>query len=594
MSPQPIKLRFRRRLRKSQRQVEDLGSQAERNIERHLFRRFERLSMVRRFVLAWTGLFVLLIGVLIWQLFALSNYYQTQQPVPGGIYSEGLQGSFTTANPLYATKPVDATVSRLIFAGLFKYNEQNKLVPDLASDYSVDAAAKTYTVHLKPGLTWQDGKPLSSADVVFTYHAIQNPDAQSPFIGGWQGVKISAPDTKTVVFDLPNGLASFPYNLTTGIVPAHILSAVPMSDLRTTDFNTVKPIGAGPFRWQTVQVSGGDPTNAEQQIALLPFAGCAGGAPKLKEIIIHAFANEDRLISDFDDGQLTAAAGLNNVPPAVEHDKNVARHEFLLTAGTYVFFKTSGGILADAKVRQALVSASDPSAIIKKLGFATRRVNEPFLQGQLGYDPASAQATSNPAAAKTTLDQDGWVAGKNGVRVKNGQPLQFSLYALDTPEDRMIIGELQKAWQPLGVKLVVQLQTSDDFGTTLNTHGYDAILYGISIGADPDVFAYWDSSQANVLSQNRLNLSEYKSGTADSSLEGGRTRLDPSLRAIKYKPFLQAWQQDAPALGLYQPRYLYLTHGKVYGLNDHALNSGIDRFTNVNNWMVITAKVTNP
>jgi len=594
MSPKPLKLRFRRRLRKSQQQVEGLGQQAEEGIERHLLDRMERLNVVRRFVVTWVGLFLLLIVALVWEMLNLSGYYQTLQPVPGGIYSEGIQGSFTTANPLYATKPVDETVSHLVFAGLFKYNEQNKLVGDLASDYSVDAAAKNYTVHLKPNVTWQDGKPLTSQDVIFTYHAIQNPDANSPLASAWQGVKVSAPDSKTVVFTLPNALVSFPHNLTNGIVPEHVLSKIAMADLRTADFNTISPVGAGPFKWGSLNVSGGNVTNAQEQVTLVPFEHYAGGAPKLREFVVHSYTNEQQLVKTFEDGQLTAVAGLQSMPSSLVHDKSVNVHNILLTAGTYVFFKTTSGVLADVKVRQALVNASDPHGIADNLDYPTRLITEPLLQGQLAYDPSLAQKTNNLAAAQTLLDQDGWQMGSDGLRHKAGQPLLFELSAIDNPENNKVITALQNQWRPLGVKLNVQLQSSDDFlNTTLTTHGYDSVLYGVSIGADPDVFAYWDSSQASALSANRLNLSEYKSSTADAALEGGRTRLDPALRAVKYKPFLQAWQQDAPALGLYQPRYLYLTHGKVYGLNDHAINTGTDRFTNVQNWMVHTAKVTN-
>jgi peptide/nickel transport system substrate-binding protein len=117
-------------------------------------------------------------------------------------------------------------------------------------------------------------------------------------------------------------------------------------------------------------------------------------------------------------------------------------------------------------------------------------------------------------------------------------------------------------------------------------------LYGVSVGVDPDVYVYWHSSQADALSPVRLNLSEYKSSQADASLEAGRTRLDPALRTEKYKPFLQAWQADAPALGMYQPRFLYITHGQVFGLSQHAVNSDADRFTNVQNWEVRQARKT--
>ena len=68
--------------------------------------------------------------------------------------------------------------------------------------------------------------------------------------------------------------------------------------------------------------------------------------------------------------------------------------------------------------------------------------------------------------------------------------------------------------------------------------------------------------------------------------------LDPALRAEKYKPFLQAWQADAPALGLYQPRFLYITRGAVYGLREHAINTDADRFANVQDWQIRQARKT--
>jgi peptide/nickel transport system substrate-binding protein len=589
-----IRLRFRRRIRKGQQQVEDLGSQTEQNIERHLFGRFERLLPVRRFLIAWLGLVLLLIGALVVQNLSLGGYYQTLQAVPGGIYTEGVRGRFTNANPLYATSDADVTVSRLVFAGLFTYDQQGKLVGDLASSYSADARGTTYTVHLKPHLTWQDGRPLTASDVVFTYQSIQNPDAQSPLQSSWHGISVTAPDARTVVFKLPGELASFPYNLTNGIVPRHLLAGIPPSDLRSADFNTVHPVGAGPFAWQAVAVSSnGDPGKAGEQIALTPFTGYQGGAPKLQKFTVQVFATESQLIHAFAANQLTGAEGLSEVPASLLTNHPVLQHNFSLRAANMVFFKTSSGVLADKQVRQALVRASNVPNIIANLGYSTHAVREPLLTGQLGYDPSLAQAGFNLAAAKQLLDADGWLAGKSGHRSKAGQPLAFTLSAADTPENRTVTRELQQQWQALGVQAHVQLQDTADFQSTLAYHSYDAVLYGISIGADPDVFVYWDSSQADIRSANRLNLSEWKNPVADTSLEAGRTRLDPSLRIIKYKPFLQAWQQDAPALGLYQPRLLYLTNGPVHGLTTSSLNTPPDRLANVQNWEIREARVTN-
>ncbi|HLZ14970.1 MAG TPA: ABC transporter substrate-binding protein, partial [Candidatus Saccharimonadales bacterium] len=261
-----------------------------------------------------------------------------------------------------------------------------------------------------------------------------------------------------------------------------------------------------------------------------------------------------------------------------------------LTAATMVFFRNSAGVLSDATVRKALVQAADPTSIIANLDYSTLPVREPLLHGQVGYNPLYQQAGYNTAAAAALLDGDGWVMGGDGLRHKGGQTLSFQLQALDSGDYPQVAKQLVQQWRAVGAKAQLITQDATTFQNALSYHTYDAILYGISIGVDPDVFVYWDSSQGNVLAPVRLNLSEWHSAQADTSLEAGRTRLDPALRAIKYQPFLQAWQADAPALGLYQPRFLYITRGTVYGLSEHAINSDVDRFTNVQNWEIRRVK----
>jgi peptide/nickel transport system substrate-binding protein len=588
-----IRLRFHRRLRHGQKQVEGFGTQAEQQIERHIFKRFGRLSEVRRFVISWLLLVVLLIGGLVAQNIALSGYFQTVKPVPGGIYNEGVLGTFTNASPLYATSNADTTVSRLIFSGLLKYDVNNKLVGDLAKDITPDANGINYTVHLKPNLKWQDGQPLTSADVLFTYQTIQNPDAQSPLQNSWQGVVVSAPDPQTVTFKLSGPLAAFPYNLVNGIVPKHILGKIPVSDLRSADFNTVKPIGAGPFAWQAIEVKSADPKTAQTQIALVPFENYNLGQPKLSEFIVHIYADSSDLTNAFTSGKLTAIEGLSGVPKSVREKPRAQVHDLLLNAANMVFFKTTSGVLADQQVRQALVQSANVPKLIKQLDYATHMVREPFLSGQLGYDPAYAQSGFDLASAQKKLDAGGWIAGKNGIRMKGDQHLAFTLTAADNSEARLVTRHLKKQWRALGADVRIDLQQNTDFQTTLSYHSYDAVLYGISIGSDPDVFVYWDSSQADIRSANRLNLSEYKNTKADTALESGRTRRDPALRTFKYRPFLQEWQKDAPALALYQPRLPYVTNGMVAGLSEHNINSAVGRFNNVHNWEIRQAKVTN-
>ena len=587
-----LKLRFRRQVRKGQRQVEDFSQQAETQIESQLFDRFARLHAVRRFIIAWILLFVILIGVTIWQLNGLATYYQTLEPTPGGIYTEGILGDFTNANPVFATNDVDSAVAKLVFAGLLQYDSHNHLTGDLAQSWTANDTGTIYTVNLKPNLTWQDGQPLTAADVAFTYQVIQNPDAQSPLQNSWRGITVTAVNPQQVRFTLPNALSSFPYEMTNGIIPKHLLGTVAMTDMRSTAFNTQNPIGAGPFEWKTLQVTGDTPADREEQIALSPFAKYNSGQPKLDSFVVHAFHDQNKMIASYNKSELTAMSGLTTVPASVAKDKANQKVSFNLTAAKMVFFKTTEPNLQDATVRQALVSSVNVPAIIKQLSYPARPVREPFLVGQLGYDPAYAQAGFDAAGAAQKLTAAGWTPGKDGIRQKNNKPLHFTLYAENDPEDTMVANTIVNDWHKVGVQAELLLQDGTDLQQTVASHSYDAVMYGISIGVDPDVFVYWDSSQADIRAANRLNLSEFSSGAADAALEGGRTRQVPSLRVIKYKPFLQAWQQSAPALGLYQPRYLYITRQTVYHLDPRTINNSVDRFSNVQDWELHQAEVT--
>lgn len=584
------KLLWRRRYKRSRRQVEDIGEQAEDQLERHFIRRLNRLQDVQRFMAGWMGLMILLAGILVVQTRALSAYYQNPSPVPGGIYAEGIIGAFTNANPLYAVGNVDQSVSRLLFSSLMKFDNQGKLVGDMAQSMTIDATAKQYTLILKENLKWHDGRPLTADDVVFTYKLIQNPDAKSPLFSSWQGVKVEAKDARTVTFTLPNVLTSFPYSLTNGIVPKHMLESVPMAGLRSSSFNTAAPVGSGPFKWETVEVRGTGPDDREERIGLLPNPDYYAGAPKLQQFIIRTFRDETRLLKSFHNNEINAIVGLRGLPEGIEKENGVRVYSAPVTAAVMVFFKTTQEPLKDVKVRQALTRAVDTPSIIKNLGYPAIKVDSPFLRNQLSYDPKRAQLGKDIEQANKLLDEAGWKRDQDGVRSKDGKPLTFRLYAQNNPEFARVLESLQKAWREIGIEVKVDQPGEIDFKSIVTLQNYDALLYGISLGTDPDVFAYWHSSQASASSANQLNFSQYSSKVADQALEGGRTREDPALRVVKYNPFLDAWRNDAPALALYQPRFTYVVRGGLYNFEPRLVNSATDRYSNVNDWMIRLGK----
>lgn len=586
MIDRSTKLRWRRGVKKRQRQIEDIGSQTEESIDKHLFRRLGRLYEVRRFIISWILLLVVLIGGVVVQTRALGDYYLKLVPVSGGIYSEGIIGSYTNANPIFASTDVNATVSKLVFSGLLTYDENNKLVGDLADSWTVDESGKVYTVKLKEKLRWHDGEELTADDVVFTVKTIQNPDTRSPYFSSWQGIKTQTTAPNEVVFTLPTILASFPYSLTIGLLPEHKLKDVKPNDLRGSLFNTVEPVGSGPFKWKGVEVIGDTAEQREQRIALSAYGDYNNGRPKLDEFIVRAFLNEAPLIKSFDEGKLNAIAGSLSMPVS---GNDVNEINVPLTGSVMVFYNTKSPVMSDAKVRRALTMATDQKGLLAQLSYPSVAVNGPLLPEHIGYRQDLMQYGFDVNQANALLDEAGWVRDPaTGIRSKDGVKLTIKLETLSSAEYATVANQLQKQWREVGAELAVESLAQADLQTDIDDRSYDALVYGIIMGLDADQFAYWHSSQADVRSQRRLNFSDYSSSTVDEALAAGRTRIDPKLREAKYGPFLQAWRDDAPATALYRPRFIYTTYGSLYNFNQKGMNSPVDRLNNVNEWMIRT------
>lgn len=589
------RLRFRRKFKQRRTKVEQVSKTAEENIDKHFFRRLNKFFSVRRFVIGWVLLLVLLSTGVIIQSRALTGFYQDLSPVAGGTFVEGQAGSFTNANPIYASSPVDKTVSKLVFSSLMQFNSDNELIGDVAKSMKVDKSAINYTIKLRDDVYWHDGHKLTSKDVIFTFNTIQDADAKSPLRSIWQKVKISYKNDYEVVFTLPHSLSSFPQSLTTGLIPEHLLSNIPASRLRSVAFNTASPVGSGPFKWRNIEVTGDKPENRQEHIGLSRNGGYYKGAPLIEKFIVRSFHNNEDLLSSYQNNELTAVVGIDKVPNNKKSNDSTQEFNLPLMAQISVFLKNSNPILKDAKVRQGLIHATDTNAVIARLGFPVIKSDSILLKNHIGYNPSITQRNFDIVKANKLLDQSGWKKrNSEGVRIKDGQELSLRLFSKDIPDYRVVAEELQSQWRKVGVKLDVILQTDEDLQSVIAFHNYDILLYGISLGDDPDVYAYWHSTQADATSSTRLNFSEYKSDIVDQALEGGRSRTDPKVRAIKYQPMLKSYADDAPAISLYQPRLLYRTSREVFNLHPGMIPVATDRFSNVEAWAIRQEFVNKP
>lgn len=578
------KLRWRRKVRRHKQKVEDLGDNAGEQFEKHFIRRIIRLDTVRRFVIGWLLLIIMLSGVAMAQTRSLNGYFQHPKPIPGGTYTEGVVGRLTNTNPLFTSTAVDATVSKLVFSGLLRFNEENKLVNDLAESWELDKSDTVYTVKLRRDIVWHDGEKITADDVVFTFRSAQNPDVKSSLFHTWREVRVAKVDDTTVQFKLKAPFAPFIYSLTTGIIPRHLLNNVEPSQLRSASFNTNHPVGSGPFVWQTLELSENQTESQEQHIGLAAYDLYHLGTPRLENFVVKAYQNKEQALKAFRDRQVDALSGLDELPEDLDQD--VYTHETPTTALQMAFFSTNNGVLKDVNLRKALVYATNAPLIIEQLGYPVIKADQPFLKSSFAYNSKLKQPPQHVPTANKLLDEAGWNLKEDGRREQNDTNLNIKLLGQNDHENSVIAKGLQQAWTAVGVKTDVILLDGQDFQAAIANRDYDVLLNAISIGADPDIYAFWHSSQADRRAVTRLNFSSYSSKIADQALEAGRSRVDSALRAAKYKPFSQAWQKDNPALALYQPRYLYVTRGQLFFYNPKQVNASTDRLNNVHNWMI--------
>ena len=191
-------------------------------------------------------------------IFLLSSFYLENtkiQPKFGGEYIEGAIGQPRFINPIYAsTNDVDRDLVELIFSGLVKYDEEGRIIPDLAENFEIKDDGKTYEFYLKDDVFWHDGEKLTSEDVLFTIKTIQNSDYKSSLRANWLGVEveeISVPDGPGGVrFKLKIPYAGFLENCTVKILPKHTWQDVPPENFPLTIYN-LEPVGTGPFRFKS-------------------------------------------------------------------------------------------------------------------------------------------------------------------------------------------------------------------------------------------------------------------------------------------------------------------------------------------------------
>lgn len=575
----------RKILRRSARKIETATLK---HAHRFIIRRLDNVRDVRRHALSWLALMIVLIGLSVVHLTIYQNAFTKVAPVPGGTYAEGVVGSLDSMNPLFATTNAERAASKLMFASLLSYDRENKLRGELAETWTSADDGKSFTVTLRKDLKWHDGEPLTVDDVIYTIGLMKNPRVNASLYRSWADVTATKVNDRQISFTLPAAYAPFPHALTFGIVPKHILAGVPIERLRENAFNR-EPVGSGPFAFRSLQIINQDASrlvvymNANDNYVL--------GKPKLERFQLHTYKDQAQLKHGFVTDEINAAADLaaddmHSIETA-RSDAVVSRA--LVNNGVFALFRTDSPILKDTAVRVALQEATNRPEILKKLHGYGAPMEGPLTRDQVAI--VTRQAAYNRDAAAQKLDAAGWTL-TNGIRQKAGVPLTLNVVAPKSGDYQAVVDRIADDWRKVGVDVKVDMTSPSTIQqNVLVPRNYDVLVYELAIGADPDVFAYWHSSQIGPLG---FNLANYNSPISDDALSSARGRLDPTLRTAKYEAFTQQWLKDVPAVALYQPRSHYIVDETARSLTSSTvISDATSRYRAVEYWTVNRDRVNN-
>jgi peptide/nickel transport system substrate-binding protein len=550
---------------------------------RFVFRRLDNFKEVRRHIALWVIAIGIIVGASGLQLMWYQQSYRTQAFANDGTYAEAVLGPIDTLNPIFASTSAEESAANLLFSRLIAYDKSGHLNYDLAENMTISEDRTTYTLRIRPDARWTDGIYVRARDVVFTVNLLKDPATRST-ITGWNDVEATVVDDRTVAFKLPAVYAAFPHALNfLPILPEHVLRDIEPGAIRENAFSS-NPVGSGPFTLRFIQDV--DQTVGRKIIHLARNNGYYRGAPKLDRFQLHVYGTGEAITRAITTSEVNAATDLTVTDTTKLNTDRYSVERKAINSGVYALFNTTSSTLRDAKVRQALQVGTDTKAVRDAVGKGTPELYLPFVSGQLTGDVPAAPIYDK-AAAERLLDEAGWKLD-GAVRRKDGTALKLNVVTTKNNDFEKALDSMAAQWRGLGVTVTTSIVDPSDptqnvVQNVLQKRNYDVLLYQLTIGGDPDVYAYWHSSQAS----DGFNFSNYANNSSDDALLSARSRIEPELRNAKYLTFARQWLADAPAIGLYQATSQYVYSKSVHALPpDAVLVSASDRYAQVLYWSV--------
>lgn len=454
----------------------------------------------------------------------------------------------STANPWTSTGT--AVWHAQLFESLVALDQTlTQPLPALAETWDLSDDSLTYTFHLRSGVTWHDGQPFTSADVLWSYQTLLHPDVGGilpPNLASVKGATaykageatdipgLEAPDDQTlkVTLEAPSPLL-LQQLATIYILPKHLLGEVKPSALPDDPYFRESLVGLGPFKFKELQM--------DQFISAVRNDGYYRGAPLLDGIIGKKVDEPSVRILSQEQNELDII-GLQT-PDDIAHvqaNDQLSVFPGLPIIGNFFESGMKPEILSDERVRQAILYAIDRETLANALWKGTvSLINSPFVVSWVPLDGLNAYAY-DPEKAKSLLAEAGW---------KSDDELEIWAYYTD-----QFTGQLLAAFQQYlgdaGMKVKIRQAEWSELEPEYNTRNFGLLYGGGTIGPDPDNTRLYFHSKSSFNTQ-------YRDETVDRLYDEGLATLDQTQRATIYSELAARLNELSWWMMLWTPpRYL--------------------------------------
>ncbi|MGA7284279.1 MAG: peptide ABC transporter substrate-binding protein, partial [Candidatus Cybelea sp.] len=403
-------------------------------------------------------------------------------------------------NLMFAHTAATDTIAGLLFSFVLRLDARGNYIPDLATQVptlangGISPDGKRIVVHLRRGVVWADGAPLTSADWLFTYRAVMNPANNVKTRYGWDGIaSASAPDPSTIVIRLkrPNvavlgilamGGAAYPP------MPAHLLAKLP--NLNATPFNE-RPLSSGPYVLKA--------WNHGSSLLFVPNPHYFRGAPKLKEVIWKVVPDVNTLYNQLATHEIDVYPNVSaNGIPRLSSIVGIRVDRRLIADWRHLGINVGRPLLRDVRVRRAIAEAVDWKRINDTVFHGIDRLAISDVFPESWAAPALPPYRYDPAGARRLLNEAGWRLGSDGVLHKGAQTMHLDIYATtghqENTESQVL---LQSMLRTVGIDVSIRNYPGSylfAMDGPLYTGKYDLEWSIETNGPDPDNSGDWNGA----------------------------------------------------------------------------------------------------